>query len=354
MKVVIYAICKNEEKFVDRFVESAKLADEIVVLDTGSTDNTVKLLKDRGVTVYTKTFTPWRFDVARNYVLNLLPGDADVCISLDLDEVLDSQWRKKLEKYYDKNVKQYYYTYVWSHVDGKDGYVFYGDKIHSRYGFIWKNAVHEILQYTLKDYKCAYTDIRIDHYPDDTKSRAQYLKLLETSVKEDKTNDRNMHYLGREYMFKGQYDKAIKTLKRHLKMKNAVWKRERSASMRYIALCYENIGDLENAELWYVRSVFESPDSREPYLYLAKFFFRQNDYLATFLMCERALAINNKSMDYITEPDSFNGYFYDVASVCCYYLEMYEKALKYVNIAIATSPGNKRLEENKEFILKKI
>ena len=43
-KVSVYAICKNEEKFVSRWVESMKEADEIYVLDTGSTDNTIKKL----------------------------------------------------------------------------------------------------------------------------------------------------------------------------------------------------------------------------------------------------------------------------------------------------------------------
>ena len=41
MKICVYAICKNEEKFVPKWVESMKEADEIYVLDTGSTDNTV-------------------------------------------------------------------------------------------------------------------------------------------------------------------------------------------------------------------------------------------------------------------------------------------------------------------------
>ena len=41
-KVCVYAICKNEEKFVERWVESMKEADEIYVLDTGSNDKTVK------------------------------------------------------------------------------------------------------------------------------------------------------------------------------------------------------------------------------------------------------------------------------------------------------------------------
>ena len=50
-KVCVYAICKNEEKFVKRWYESMKEADAIYVLDTGSTDNTVKLLRGLGVNV---------------------------------------------------------------------------------------------------------------------------------------------------------------------------------------------------------------------------------------------------------------------------------------------------------------
>ena len=66
MKVCVYAIAKNEEKFVSRWVKSMKEADEIFVLDTGSTDNTVAELKKLGVNVTVKKIEPWRFDVARN------------------------------------------------------------------------------------------------------------------------------------------------------------------------------------------------------------------------------------------------------------------------------------------------
>ena len=54
LKVCVYAISKNEGKFVKRFVESMKEADEIYVLDTGSTDDTVKLLKENGVVCVSK------------------------------------------------------------------------------------------------------------------------------------------------------------------------------------------------------------------------------------------------------------------------------------------------------------
>ena len=80
MKICVYAICKNEEKHVKRWVESMKEADEIYVLDTGSTDNTVEKLKKLGVNVQIEIVTPWRFDVARNKSLDLVPLDVDMHI----------------------------------------------------------------------------------------------------------------------------------------------------------------------------------------------------------------------------------------------------------------------------------
>ena len=47
LKVVVYAISKNEEKFINRWYNSVKEADQVYVLDTGSKDNTVELLKKK-------------------------------------------------------------------------------------------------------------------------------------------------------------------------------------------------------------------------------------------------------------------------------------------------------------------
>ena len=81
-KICVYAITKNEEKFVKRWVDSMKEADEIYVLDTGSTDKTVSLLKEEGVIVKEEKVEPWRFDVARNKSLEMLPDDIDICVML--------------------------------------------------------------------------------------------------------------------------------------------------------------------------------------------------------------------------------------------------------------------------------
>ena len=46
-RVCVYAICKNEGKFVERWMRSMAEADEIYVLDTGSTDGTPEQLRAR-------------------------------------------------------------------------------------------------------------------------------------------------------------------------------------------------------------------------------------------------------------------------------------------------------------------
>ena len=88
MKVAVYTIAKNEEQFVERWFNSAKDADYLLIADTGSSDKTVELAKSFGINVYSVNVNPFRFDDARNAALALIPADIDYCISVDMDEVL--------------------------------------------------------------------------------------------------------------------------------------------------------------------------------------------------------------------------------------------------------------------------
>ena len=95
-KVCVYAICKNEAKFVRRWMDSMREADWVVVLDTGSDDGTPEMLRKLGAQVTEEVISPWRFDVARNRSLELVPEEADICVCTDLDEVLRPGWRAAL------------------------------------------------------------------------------------------------------------------------------------------------------------------------------------------------------------------------------------------------------------------
>ena len=354
-KICVYAIAKNEEKFVDRWFNSVKEADYIYVLDTGSTDNTVDKLKELGVVVNQKIIDPWRFDVARNEALKMVKDDIDICVSIDLDEVLLPGWKDELEKIWDENVTRLHYTYNWSLDDNNRPIIsFYSDKIHKRNCYEWIHPVHEVLNYIgdSKEIIKTTNNITINHFPDKNKSRSGYLPLLELSVEENPTDDRNMHYLGREYMFYERWNDCIDTLIKHLNLKTATWKDERSASMRFIARSYKKLKRYDEAKMWLDKAMKETPYLRDPYVERALLEYELNNLNETEKYCTEALKIKTHEKTYINERFSWDETIYDLLSIVKYNKKDYDKSLYYINKALEINPNNKRILKNKELIEK--
>ena len=334
-KICVYAISKNEEKFVHRWVNSMKEADEIYVLDTGSNDKTIEYLKDLGVNVNQEIIKPWRFDVARNKSLDMVPLDTDICVCVDLDEVFEKGWRKKIENIWENDTNRLRYNYNWSFDKyGKPAVNFYIEKIHSRKNYKWGNPVHEILIYEGTNEKFKTTDdITVNHYPDNAKSRSSYLPLLELAVSENPYNDRNVHYLGREYMYYGKWNKAIDMLINHLNLPSATLKDERCASMRFIARCYKNLKRFDEAKMWLDKAIKEAPHLRDPFVERAILEYELNDWDAVYKYCTKALEIEYHPKSYINESFSFDHTIYDLLSLYYYNKGNYEKS--YENIILA-------------------
>lgn len=343
MKICVYAICKNEEKNVDAWVESMSEADNIVVLDTGSDDNTVKKLKDLGVDVYEKKINPWRFDTARNLSFSLCPS-VDLYVCTDLDERFEKGWRKTLEDNYSKEYTRVKYTYNWA-----KGFMFYLDKIHTK-DYVWTHPVHEVLTPLKNEKSLLIKDIILNHYQDTNKNRGSYLPLLELSVEEDPEDDRNMHYLAREYMYYEMYEKAIKFFHKHLSLPKATWKDERSASMRYMARCYKNLKYYEEALMWYNLAIKEAPYLRENYVEAAFLKCDLGKYNDAYENLKDALKIKEKSISYINEEFAWNYLVYDLLAISSFYIGKKEEALKYNEIALKLNPNDERIKNNGKII----
>ena len=356
MKIYVYAICKNEEKFVCRWMKSMSEADGVLVADTGSSDGSVKILRGLGATVSEIEINPWRFDEARNKSLSLVPDDADICVCTDLDEYFNDGWRTELEKKWQKGITtRAKYKYTWSfNENGTPGVSFWYEKIHARHGFKWVHPVHEVLEYSgdLPDNYAICDKITLEHHPDKTKSRTQYLALLEMSVEESPEDDRNMHYLGREYMFRGRWDDCIKTLTHHLEMPNAKWNDERAASMRYIARAYKAKGDYYNAKIWLFRAIGEAPYVREGYAELAWLGYDTGDYELTYCMVNEALKIKDKPETYINEDFCWNYSLYDLGAIGAYNIGLLSRAEELEEQAAKMS-DDKRIKNNLEIIKSK-
>lgn len=355
-KISVYAISKNEEKFVDRWVNSIKEADEIVVLDTGSTDDTVKKLKSRGVKVYSKQIKPWRFDVARNESLKLVSKDTDICICLDLDEVILPGWRENIEKIWKENTTRLRYNYNWKLDENNQPLInFYIDKIHLRNGYEWTHPVHEVLKYLgSKEEYVTTDDIIVNHYPDSTKSRSSYLPLLELSVKEDPEDDRNMHYLGREYMYYGKWNECIDTLIKHLSLPSSTWKDERCASMRFIGRSYKNLKRYEEARMWFNKAIEEAPYLRDGYAEMAILEYELGNYDKCIKCFDKVLEIKKDQKTYINEIISTDGFIYDVLAICYFNIGNVEKSYECIKKVLEEKPNDKRLLENMNIIEKRL
>lgn len=346
MKVAIYTIALNEEQFVETWYNAAKDADYLLIADTGSTDKTVEKAEALGVNVVHVRVRPWRFDDGRNAALAALPDDIDMCISLDMDEVITPNWRKPLEDAWRRGITRPRYKHVWSwNEDGTPGLEFSYDHIHARKGYRWRHPVHECLYVYGMEEKQEWLDgIETHHHPDPSKSRAQYLPLLEMSVKEDPYNDRNAFYFGRELYFYGQNERAAAELKRHLALPTARWAPERAASMRFIAKASP-----AEAEEYLLKAVKEAPGRREALVDLAKLYYQRQDWNNSLKYAEEALAIKEKPLEYLCEAEAWGEAPHDYASIACYRLGMFDKALKYANEAVAINPNDERLQKNVEF-----
>lgn len=349
MRVYVYAIAKDEAKHAARFMASMSEADGVYVLDTGSRDGTAERLRSLGARVTVKEIRPWRFDTARNESLALLPEDADICVSVDLDEVFHPGWRSALERSWTPGTQQAAYRYTWSFTpEGKEGHVFRQEKAHARRGFRWKNAVHEVLCYEgAEPYRLVQAEgVQLDHFPDGTKSRAQYLPLLEQAVAEEPENDRNRHYLGREYMFHGRWEEAIAALKEHLALPTALWRDERCASMRFIARCETALGRSGDAFPWLLRAAGEAPWLREPWVALCQWMYAQKDWEGVYFAAERALRITGRGESYITEAESWGALPWDLGSLGAYYTGRFHRAVEMAEEALRLEPGNGRIQRN--------
>ena len=347
-KICVYAISKNEAHFVQRFCESAKEADLVLIADTGSDDGLPEQAEACGATVHHISISPWRFDLARNAALALVPRDMDVCISLDIDEVLQPGWREEIERVWTKgHTTRLRYMFDWG-----CGIQFYYEKIHARTGYMWHHPCHE---YPIPDGRIpeiwAQTDFLIAvHKPDPTKSRGQYMDLLELSVQEDPDCPRNAFYYARELSFNARWRESVDACKRYLALPRATWMNERCYAYRVMGRCYSELGDTSGAEKSFQMAASEAPNTREPWCELAMLMYRQCRWEECFAYSMRALRITDRAKVYTCDPVVWGAQPHDLASIASWNLGIYGPALHHAKIAHELEPDDLRLAANLEYI----
>ena len=315
MKIALYGICKNELAYVDRLLDTAKDADLVLIADTGSTDGTVERLKERGVEVHEIMVSPFRFDLARQHALSLLPDDVDVAVSVDMDEVLTPNWREVIERHWEvgkTTMLRYPYIHAWEdEAQTIPRITMQGFKVHCPKSYMWKYPLHEILE-PIKEENLKLIDEQIlIHYPDWTKEeRGTRIDIIAREVKDNPQDERMAHLYGRELWLKQRWEEAIEALLHHLDITKAYTVEDmetRASTCTYIAKCFMSLSNdtkldmttrkqnAESAVVWLQRAVGEHPYQRGTWLTLADAWMTLGDYASAYACAVRGLAIKNRN-----------------------------------------------------------
>lgn len=295
MKIAVYTIALNEEDNVEQWYESAKDADYLLIADTGSTDATRFEAMRLGINVVRISINPWRFDDARNAALAALPDDIDMCISLDMDEVLSEGWREKIESSTGTQI-QYKYTQSWRDADQKvPQLIFPAMKVHARHGYRWKHIVHEYIYPDRNpNHKIEYIDgFEIYHKPDVNKSRESYNPLVEAAYNEEPGNDRYAKYHAFTQAKYGDKDNAIKLLKEFIDMP------KKTTTEFDVAHAYILLSKLkpEKEEFYLKKAISLNLNIREPIVLLAVYHFLKENWSKCEKYCKDALKITTRTLD---------------------------------------------------------
>jgi glycosyltransferase involved in cell wall biosynthesis len=346
MKIAVYAISKNEILHAERFAKACAGADYIVVADTGSTDGTQEALKALGVIVHQINIKPFRFDMARNAALALVPEDADVCVILDLDEVPAPDFFKKIRKKWKSNSDLGWITMK------TDANKWERDRLHSRWNWHWKYPCHEVNVFygEHSPIDCDIRDAVIEHLPDNSKSRGQYLPMLEMAVKEFPQDPRMWTYMCREYFFYEKWEDVIKAATN--KVDQGGWDVESAAVCRWAGEAAHQLGKEEDARVWYDKGASILPLQGEPQFGVAMDAYRKQEWQRCLDAALNALECP-RSNHYCYEAAVWEWKAYDLAGIAAYNLKHIDEAITFTREAVmAHGPEQERIQRNLDFFEK--
>jgi predicted O-methyltransferase YrrM len=271
MKVTLYAICKNEEKNVEKFIENSKKFSHTVVVDTGSTDNTIQLLKEAGIEVYYHPQSREEFDFSkvRNQALSYVK--TDWAFSLDFNENIDDLFLEGLDAIEGDFTK---FQHLRFDDTGKEEPQ-QGVEVHTRFhrtkSYKWENAVHEMPVFvSTEDHPeevSVDTTIKITKKINKSISKELfYLDICEREYQKDPTNWYYIWFIFNHYFNVKNYSRALEFGQEFLNVSKPYFDTFRITSFIKCSICLIQLQDITKAANYSFHAVSEAMNMGEPYL----------------------------------------------------------------------------------------
>lgn len=345
----ICLIAKNEEKHLKRLVDSLEgIQDEIILVDTGSSDNTIQVAKELGMKVYER---PWdnSFCRARNFSCSKASGEWIFCP--DCDEVVKKPKEfLRFLKSVDASVNQIaLYLHISWDYEGKPINVFPSQRCFRRGTHEWAGDLHEFLT-PLPGFR---SNVQIcesawfEHHPDINKNRDWYIDILREQANNNPNDPRYLHYMGREALYKGLYVEALGYFERCLEYHT--WDLERSQTRIYMSDCYVHLNQPDKAEEQLLLSLKEEPTRRDAYFKLGELYRGQNKHDRAVIWYRACTSVPKTKPRYFTNEDLYGALPFLRMAYSYWYLGDMKSAVEAYNLAKEKEPSMPEVTQNSHY-----
>lgn len=351
--ISVAMIVKNEEEVLARCLNCVKqFADEIIIVDTGSSDRSKDIAKLYTDKVYDFIWCD-DFSKARNYSFS--KATMDYCMWIDADDVVldeDIEKIKQLKTTLDpltSIVMLKYHTAF--DEEGNPTFTYYRERIVKREELhLWEGEIHEVIPLTGR---LLYQDIAITHRKIKNTDSNRNLHIFEMMLKKGKQlGPREQFYYARELYYHERYEDTIIALERFLRDGKG-WVENNIDACEILGYCYRQCGQEEKALESYLKSLCYDIPRGELCCDIAKHFFNRDDYEKAVFWYELALQVPKKETSGAFIREDCYGYIPAIQLCVCYFhLGNVEKAKAYNEMAASYKPHSKEVQFNHEFFNK--
>lgn len=350
ISVSVCMIVKNEEDVLERCLAGAAgLADEIVIVDTGSADHTKEIAARFTDLIFD---FPWRDDFAAARNESFAHASMDYCMWLDADDVLldeDQAAFLKLKETLDPAVSVVMAPYHTGFDEGgRVTFSYYRERlIRNHAGMCWEGAVHEAIAPVGRVY---YADFAVTHRKTRPSDPDRNLRIYQAQLAAGKILEpRQQFYYGRELYCHRRWEEALEVFERFL-ADGLGWVENNLDACCHCARCWEQLGKPEAALDALLRTFAYDRPRAEVCCELGRWFFRRERYgqaaywYALALTCPR----DDRRGGFVS-PDCY-GYLPCIQLCVCYSrLGDQERAKEFNELAASYKPDDPAVLHNRDY-----
>ncbi|MBI1274341.1 glycosyltransferase [bacterium] len=325
-------IVKNEGDLIERALSCAKpICDEMIVVDTGSTDDTVAKAEAMGAKL---AHFAWidDFAAARNYSFSLCTGDW--ILWLDADDIITPENQRRiaqLKSQLDDSLDAIYLNYHHT----ASTHLLRERLIRRGIDAIWKNRVHEAIYGLIPARTKTFPDIFITHQkpPEmNALSPRRNLAILMQMLADGDESGRTLRLIARENYTMGNLNEAVAFYERYYATTPPVDSYMVREMLR-LARAYASTGKDEKARESFGRAIMLMPDIAEVYYETGKYLVERKQWAAALPLFAAAISIPNSGKGNI-DPEAYGPNPHDYISICYHSLGRYEQAIHHAEEAL--------------------